>query len=277
MYSKNSGKMFYIMFAFVFIVFTLKAPYSFVKADEPADYSQNFSDINSVREDFEAYYKITMGVPSEKTGIGDNNSDDANWFVQDGLIVRKSKDDDIYEDFGTESIAILTLSKRKFINFELTVDYKMGEATVYWPVIAFRQSQKGRYFLEDGAGAFVQKEGIVTLWGGEGIGGPYEMPVTSYDYRIWHTLHVKADGLNVSVSIDDNEAQKLLWTLNSNMFKKGYISLISVNNDCAFRNLKIKELPTVDIRDKTKNPPLPESSSSDALSKAGEKDRKSVV
>ena len=176
-------------------------------------------------------------------------SEEARWYVSGGTLSRKMVEHDIDLSSGTNSIGVVTLTKKKYTNFELTVDYKMGDLTYYWPVIGFRQTEPGKYYLSDGAGAFVQNGGKATLWGTDGVGGPYESAgYASYQNGQWHTLKVVLDGLNFKMYIDNKSEPELSRVLPETMFRSGYISLISVNNNCSFRNLSIKELPIVDVR-----------------------------
>ena len=214
-------------------------------------YLQDFSDINSVRKDFSAYYVYTLGGGSEEDMIYDSYNEQGRWYLESGSICRKSLNGDVSPDYQTDSIGVLTLTKRKYVNFELTVDYCSGDSTHYWPVIAFRQNEPGRYHLSDGAGVFVQNGGKVTLWGTDGIGGPYETQgISGYENNTWHTLKIKLDGINLSVYVDDSNEPNYKKSLNTEFFRMGYISLISVNNECKFKNLKIEELPITPLADK---------------------------
>src|SRR5690554_6349634 len=151
-----------------------------IKADEVNDiYEQNFTNIKNVEEDFDAYYQFTMGAESEAIPIDKDEESSTRLFIENGEIRRKSYEDDILNSMGTQSFTIMSLVKKKYTNFELTVDYKMGSETFYWPVVAFRQNKPGEYFLESGMGVFVQTKGYVTVWGTDGVGGPHESPAIS--------------------------------------------------------------------------------------------------
>lgn len=235
-------------------------------------YTQTFTDLTEVQEDFTAYYQTAMGASAMMMEIGDSVDDYCNWYIQDGAINRRELDDDIDQDFDTSSLAILSFTKRTYVNFELTVEYKRSSDTYYWPVVAFRQSEPGQYFLEDGVGVFVQRDGKATMWGGEGVGGPYESGSRgSYTDTAWHTLRLVVDGISVRIYIDGDSNPALSRNLPSNMFRHGYISLTSVNNACSFRNLSIKELAIVEIDQNQTQPPQPESNESDALGNLAER------
>ena len=174
-------------------------------AAEGDTYTQNFASADKVNEDFEAYYQSTMGASSNRTSVGASSSDTTNYYVERGELIRHSVEGDISRDLGTDSFAILTFTKQQYVNFDLTVEYKMGAATYYWPVVAFRQSEAGKYFLETGGGIFAQQEGMVTLWGADvdGIGGPYESTSPGgYDRNAWHKFRIRLDGLDLTVWLD---------------------------------------------------------------------------
>jgi hypothetical protein len=237
-------------------------------------YTQDFSNLESVNDDFSAYYLYTMGGQSEEIPIESDASSNTHWYLENNTIKRKSLNDDINLSLGTNSFAILTLETQTYVNFELTVDYKNGGDTYFWPVVAFRQSEKGKYFLEDGAGVFVQNEGIITLWGGDGVGGPFESPkIPGYTQSAneWHTLKIVLNGINLDVYLDDMTEISYSRTLSSRFFKEGYISLISVNNSSSFRNLRITELPILPISDKPNQDLIPDADTDDSLNNIGTK------
>lgn len=234
-------------------------------------YTQNFTDVNAVNEDFQAYYQTAMGASAVKMDVGDSSDDYANWYISDGALIRKTLDNDVSSTFETESFAILTLTKRTYVNFELTVEYLRSADTYYWPVVAFRQTEPGQYFLEDGVGVFVQRDGKTTMWGGEGVGGPYENSSRGgYVDGEWHTLKVHVEGVTVSVYVDGDTAPALSRNLPAGMFRHGYISLTSVNNTCAFRNLTIKELAITDIDQNESQAPADEADTDDSLGNLAE-------
>ena len=234
-------------------------------ADEEV-YTQDFSNIQSVKSDFTAYYVYTLGGGSEDDMIYESYDDQARWYLEDGAITRKSLNEDIAQNYGTNSIGVLTLTKKKYVNFELTVEYNSKSLTHYWPVVAFRQNEPGKYHLSDGAGVFVQNGGKVTLWGSEGVGGPYETSeISGYENNTWHTLKIRLEGINLSVYVDNSTNPNFTKTLNDDFFRRGYISLISVNSECSFRNLKITELPVVALADKYEQSPDLDIISNDSL------------
>lgn len=235
-------------------------------------YNQDFSSLDQVNADFEARYVYTLGGSSEEDYIGQGKDSGARWYIEDNCLKRQSVSNDIDASIGTNSIGVVTYKKQKYTNFELTVDYKMGTSTYYWPVIAFRQLEVGKYYLSDGAGAFVQRTGKATLWGTDGVGGPYETKgYATYQNYTWHTLKLVVDGLNFSMYIDNSASPTLKRNLPESIFRKGYISLVSVNNECEFKNLSIKELPVSNVIDTySQNPSLDDFSETSLLKNAKE-------
>ena len=229
-------------------------------------YEQDFSDPISVRKDFAAYYVYTLGGSSEDDMIYSSYDEAARWYLEDNSIIRKPLNDDINLSLDTSSIGVLTYVKKKFVNFELTVDYYGGPTTYYWPVVAFRQREAGKYYLSDGAGVFVQQGGKVTLWGTDGVDGPYETGgITGYVNDAWHTLKVRLEGNDLSVYVDGSKTPQYTKTLPSTFFRNGYISLVSVNNDCKFRNFKVEELPIVALDEGFKQEASLDKTSPDSL------------
>lgn len=232
-------------------------------------YTQDFTSATAVNADFAAYYQLKMGAGSSRTVVGDSAHSDTNYYVSGGELIRHPLDDDIFtsETHTTDSFAILTLTKRQYVNFDLSVEYKMGAGTDFWPVVAFRQQEEGKYFLETGAGVFVQKEGAVTLWGSDvdGIGGPYEKSVQNYSRDSWHTLRIRLDGIDLSVWLDNGASPAFTRKLPLSAFKRGYISLISVNNESRFRNLTVTELAVQAVSGNTPQAPVQSADTEDSL------------
>jgi len=210
---------------------------------ELTEYTQDFSNLDSVNADFEAYYVYTMGGSSNPDTIYSSKDEKARWYLEGNSLNRQSLDNDIALNFGTNSIGVITFTKQKYTNFELEVDYKSGALTYYWPVIGFRQNEKGQYHLTDGAGDFVQNGGKETLWGTDGVGGPYESGgIQGYVNNTWHHMKLRVEGISLAITVDSDNSTTYKRNLPSSFFRTGYLSLISVNNDCSFKDLSIKEL-----------------------------------
>lgn len=252
----------------VIIIFILAISIN-IKAEEDEDiYSFDFSSAEKVNEDFNAYYKYDMGTESREILIGSNEDDDTHLYVKDNAIIRKNFEESINQSLETKSYTILTLTKEKYVNFELTIDYKMGTASYYWPVVAFRQAEEGKYFLESGLGAFVQQQGRATIWGTDGVGGPYESDVISgysQNANDWHTMKLVVDGIMVKMFIDGSLQPVFEKSISTSVFRSGYISLISVNNNSEFRNLKIKRLPIKELQSTAPQPPVDDANTANSL------------
>ena len=164
---------------------------------------------------------------------------DYTWQVRDGAIWRVGNLD---SESDTVNIAIMTYTGDVFDDFELSVDIKAGNLTSFWPVIGIRQQIPGKYYTTSGGGTgvFMQQNGKITLWGPLSNGIVEKDAVKNWLPMMWHNMRITARGTLVSVWVDD--ALVLEQTLNPTDYVKGYVSLQSVNNDCAFRNFKIKSL-----------------------------------
>lgn len=242
------------------------------KEDSFYSYVQNFTDLDQVNNAFHAYYlENALGSARSELVTDDPESTESHWYIADGEICRINdvKRDEISGNYETNQIAMLTFTREAYLNFELSVDYQRGNSG-FWPVVGIRQLEEGKYYLDDGAGVFVQQNGTITLWGDDVISGPYEFSsVDGYDSGAWHNLQIRVLGNQLQVSVD--YAPWASQNLPSEFYDTGYVSLISVNNETKFRNFRIKALPEPE-EDKIENfDPLPEADSEDALSQlAGE-------
>ncbi len=98
------------------------------------------------------------------------------------------------------------------------------------------------------------------------MGGPYEStPISGYDRSAVHHMRLVVNALNVSIYVDRAVTPVFTYVMSRVMFKAGYISLISVNNDCEFSNLKIRELPIAQLPDDPKPAPVPDAATRDSL------------
>ncbi|MBQ2713020.1 MAG: hypothetical protein IJF71_06520 [Clostridia bacterium] len=239
------------------------------KDDNYYNYVQKFDDVNAINNAFHAYYlknELQGTGVLEKVGT-DPNAQDTHWYIKDNTAIRINNVEysnlmgDAYE---TNRIAMLTYVRDAYLNFELSVDYKRGSAG-FWPVIAFRQEGEGKYYLDDGAGVFVQQNGKITLWGDPDVSGPYETHmINNYKDQTWHNMQVIVLGNSVQISIDYSEWYT--YPLNESFYNAGYVSLVSVNNQTEFRNFRIKALAEPEDEALGTYMPKPEADSEDSLS-----------
>ena len=238
------------------------------KSDDYYSYVQKFSDVASVNNAFHAYYlENALGSGNAET-VGNNpNATDAHWCIADGTVKRINnvERDDISGSYETNKIAVLTYTKDAFLNFELSVDYKRG-SNGFWPVVAIRQTEEGKYYLDDGAGVFVQQNGTITMWGDADVSGPYEFhSLDNYNDSDWHNMQIKVLGNVLYVSIDYSDYYT--QALPESFYDTGYVSLLSVNNETEFRNFRIKALAEPEKESSNDFEPYTEANTSDALSK----------
>lgn len=223
------------------------ASYAFAKTGEIAhssaeqewDTVETFDSKTSVEENFDFYFCSSQNA---------RRSDELSytWTLSDGAITRNGNID--IED-TTVNIAVMTYIGEVYDNFELSVDFKAGSLTAFWPVIGIRQQIPGKNYTVEGGGAgvFMQQNGKITLWGpiisGNVNGNLYEEFIPDYsDYYalVWHNMRILAADSNVKVYVDDLLVSDM--TVNTTDYGKGYISLLSVNNDCSFDNFKVRAL-----------------------------------
>lgn len=214
------------------------AGYVFASAEETQpqtwDAVETFDSVASVDEKFDFYF-----CSSQNARRSDEFS--YSWELQDGAVRRTGNVDPASD---TVNIAIMTYISEVYDDFELSVDFKAGSLTQYWPVIGIRQQIPGKNYTVEGGGTgvFMQQDGKITFWGPitSGIIEEFIPNTDAYYPLMWHTMVIRAEGSNVKVFVDDAEVADI--TVNATDYTKGYISLISVNNDCSFDNFKVRAL-----------------------------------
>ena len=242
------------------------------KPDEYYSYVQNFTDLSAVNNAFNAYYLQNELGSGKLESVSDSASAvDAHWCIEGGVLKRINdvKPSETTNRYETNQLAVLTFTKEAYLNFELSVDYKRG-ANGFWPVVAIRQLEEGKYYLDDGAGVFVQQNGTITLWGDADVSGPYEFAsIDGYNASIWHNMQIKVLGNTLSVSIDN--APWVNQSLPEEFYEAGYVSLVSTNNESEFKNFRIKALAEPVVESNGTFVPKQEATTDDALSNlAGE-------
>lgn len=242
------------------------------KNDDYYQYVQKFEDADSVNNAFHAWYlENALGSAKAEAVTTDASAVDSHWAIEGGVLKRINdvKKDANSGKYETNQVAVLTFTKETYLNFELSVDFKRGSAG-YWPVIGIRQIEEGKYYLDDGAGVFVQQSGKITLWGDQVMSGPYEFgDVEGYKDGEWHNMQIKVVGNELKVSVDYQPWATL--PLKEEFYESGYVSLCSVNNFSEYRNFRIKALPEPEKGAVKDFDPVAEADADDALSRlAGE-------
>ncbi len=198
--------------------------------------SVNMGDRTAVESCFKGYYVERFGYPVRSEDI------DIHWTFQDDYAQRTN---DIFLNNETEYIAGLCYQKKKMQDFDMSVSYRLGGSNYTWAAVAIRQQVPGKYYLEEGGGGavFVQENGKVTLWGPVFNGGPHEynnkLDVT-YDPYAWHELRIVAQGSQLTVYLDG--ILQFTHTMASSGIVSGFITLMSINTDCSFRNFRFTDL-----------------------------------
>lgn len=238
------------------------------KNDEYYHYVQKFEDVDSVNNAFHAWYlENALGSAKAEAVTTDVDAVDSHWAIDGGVLKRINdvKKDANSGKYETNQVAVLTFTKEAYLNFELSVDFKRGAAG-YWPVIGIRQVEEGKYYLDDGAGVFVQQSGKITLWGDQVMSGPYEFGIVDgYSDGAWHNIQIKVVGNELKASVDNQP-----WStqaLKEEFYESGYVSLCSVNNFSEYRNFRIKALPEPEKGGVKDFEPVKEADADDALSR----------
>lgn len=211
-------------------------PNAFVKTNASDDWDRiiTFESEEEVIQNFDFHFASQQNERrSDKFGYS--------WEISDGALKRTGNIDTASD---TVNIAILTYRGNVYSDFKLSVDFKAGTKTPYWPAVCIRQQIPGKYYTTEGGGTgiFMQQNGKITFWGPV-TGGIIEKDipaVSSYFSAVWHNLEITAVGTLVTVKLDGVKVNEV--SVLSTDYVKGYISLQSVNNDCMFDNFKIKDL-----------------------------------
>lgn len=201
-----------------------------------ATYTNTFDSMEDLNG-WEAYY-----LADTANGAGVKEDFSKHWTIENGKLKRIN---DVNKAGELTKAAILTYTKTQYTYFELSVKYQKLEGDWPWVVVMFGQQAPGKYFTQTGIGAFVQREGMVTLWGTGSFGGPHQTDKNgTYKDNQEHTMKLRVYKQKVTVTIDDTLVQEKTF---SNIGKegeeiKGYISLMSINNFATFDDLKITAL-----------------------------------
>lgn len=232
-------------FALIICVMTVSASASeAAQSEEDWDVVETFDDAAAAKNNFDFYF---LSESSARRA----DKLEYSWTVKDGVITRTGNVDTMGD---TVNIAVMTYIAEEYRNFELSVDFKMGSLTNYWPVVAVRQETPGKYHLLSGTGFFMNVDGKINAWGPI-TDGRVETDIPNkdaYGARDWHTMKIHALDNTMTVYIDGVEVTEM--TVGETAYTKGYISLISVNNDCSFDNLKIKSLDVEQVYVKENEP-----------------------
>jgi len=210
-----------------------------VKVLVKPDYDKNttvkfYFDDKSEIPKFDTYYLDEVG---DEIRGGKRDFDDV-WEIKDGKLRRLIGT--AGNAGGTNKVASLVYNEMKFYNFELSVDIIMGDDSWFWPVITFRQTEPGTYFIHNGCGVFFQQNGVPTFWG-RGSGGPLEGPAaTGFNRNNEYKLTLRVVGNRAEVFLNGESVYDI--ELPEESMSEGYVGLSSVNNMSHFDNLRITKL-----------------------------------
>lgn len=166
------------------------------------------------------------------------------WKISDGRLTRL--DGDIKPDDAlTSKVASLVYEGRKFQNFEMSIDYSHSTKTVWWPILLFGQQTPGAFFFQEGGGvaAFVQMDGIASLWGTDGkvstdTGAVMGDKISGYNKDVLHNMKIRVVGKSLKMYVDGKLA--LEYTLPQTY--NGYVGIMTNASTCSFDNFMVTNL-----------------------------------
>lgn len=201
-------------------------------ASDPATYHNDMKTIEDLEDKFDPYFLPTTKTPQADLPLTKH------WAAKNGMIERIN---DINEEGATSNIASLVLRGHLFKNFECTYKMKFGDKNWGWAALGFRQQQPGNFFIEDGAGVYLDMNGDSWLWGfTQELGNPKGGRLANFDVNKVYTVKVRVVNNDLSMTVDGTELLKL--TLPENFLYEGYVSLQSVGNNNAFGDFTITKL-----------------------------------
>lgn len=206
--------------------------------DESFSYTADFTDVDAINENFAAFYLTQFMGSLTPELVGTEASPITHWVAKDGILTRVG---DIRPEDGSQNIAMLFFKNRRFLNFELTVDIKQGDATNYWAPICIRTEELGKHYAAEGCAFYFDVDGTYKTWGNGFHGGPFLIGrVDDYSPTQWHTYKITVSGSYMTIMVDDTT---MLCRLPAFFYHAGYVSILSVNNNTQIRNYSIRELP----------------------------------
>ena len=182
---------------------------------------------------FTAYYAEKNASAGQEVSFNDY------WTLTDGYIQRKGAT----PNFSMDNIASLLYTDTLLKNYEISVDYQRDGSNVCWAALVGKQRKAGNSGMTSGFSTFVQKEGIVTMWGEAGItNGPYA-PITIGGYvdTAWHNLKIKVVNREIFIYVD---GQQMIYvnTLAPHFLLNGLVGMQSFDNNCRFDNFVVTRL-----------------------------------
>ena len=114
------------------------------QTEEDWDAVESFDSANDAKKNFDFYYISDASQSNARRA----DKLEYSWKVEDGAVTRVGNIDTIKDN--TVNISIMTYVADEYKDFELSVNFKMGTMTNYWPVVAIRQDMPGQYHLKSG-------------------------------------------------------------------------------------------------------------------------------
>lgn len=177
------------------------------------------------------------------TSFGYEQTDfDWDWYIDEetGELCRQEQD----PIKKVSEAAILTLKDKFFENFEIVFSAKKLISQPGRAQVAFRQTTEGTYNTRDGAGAWVQGNGMATIWGEPGtVSGPYQgNEISGWSDLEYHVMKIRVVGNDITIWVDGVEREMPEMTLGEAFIRAGYVSLIGVGCQTSYDYFAITNL-----------------------------------
>lgn len=198
-------------------------------------------------EDLADWQASYLADPDNSGAVGVKEDPSRHWGIEDGKIKRQG---DVNGAGELNRAAVLTFKGAKFRYFDLSVKYQKQEGGWPWIVVAFAQGTPGQHIAWDGAGVYVQDEGIPALMGTGGFAAVGAVAtdgtkIPGYDKMAEHTLRLRQVGKTTELYIDGDKVlthkNTAQWASDGREIE-GYISLMSYNNVSVFDDFSITAL-----------------------------------
>ena len=199
---------------------------------------------------FDCYY-----ADDAERGLEIQNSYSPFWEISEKGIAR-TKETVGDMKWGEKYLSSLLFAKRKYHNFELTVDIQRDEVGEYnYPMVVFGIKNPAEYITKSGGGlaVFPVAEGTPMFLGQ--INGKYtnivgKEPAAGYNRTGVHTLKLTVEYNTVTMSVTGADGESLPAPISCELGDTdmdGYIALVGKANICCFKNLKIRPLNNNDV------------------------------
>lgn len=193
------------------------------------------------------------------TGALQDVAEGTNWAVVNGIIIRKSVDEQYDDSMNKYAMAYLYFTDQKYVDFKMELDYKHGKSGWARSPVGFG-AEIGQSFMHENGGitVFSQPDGTVHMDGNIIENGKFEenvfwpsyneekqniTTISPYDANEWHHLIIEVSDGILTAQFDDFPYYYEM-TLPST-YNGGYLYLCSNSNTSQYKNIQITDLNAV--------------------------------